>query len=145
MIQELLKTTKVTAVMSQPVITVQEHDEFHVVWEKMDTHDIRHLPIVNDVGCLVGLITERNLYKIHSPRRLEDGSWYYDSDLLDGFILKKVMVKNPFALKEYSTLEDVMRAVTQFKYGCIPIVDKDLVPVGIVTRNNIIKFFLTHA
>ena len=131
--------------MTKPVITVSTEDAFHVVWEKMDVYDIRHLPVVNHLGCLVGLITERNLYKIHSPRKLEDGSWYYDSDLLDGFILTKVMVQAPFTLSPDNTLLDVMKAMTQFKYGCIPIVDKNLIPQGIITRNNIIKFFLNHA
>ncbi len=145
MIKEVIHATKLSQVMAQPVITVKTQDEFHIVWEKMDLYDIRHLPVVNDLGCLVGLITERSLYKIHSPRKLEDGSWYYDSDVLDGFILTKVMQHNPFTLKEDNTLAEAMKAMTQFKYGCIPIVNKDLIPVGIVTRNNIIKHFLNHA
>lgn len=145
MIQNLLSSTKIADVMTKPVVSVIVHDEFHVVWEKMDHYDIRHLPVVNDLGCLVGLITERNLFKIHSPRKLEDGSWYYDRDLLDGFILGKVMTANPFTLKVDNTLADAMKAIAQFKYGCIPIIDKNLIPVGIVTRNNIIKFFLNHA
>lgn len=145
MIQALLRSTKLSDVMTKPVITVKSIDEFHVVWEKMDMYDIRHLPVVNDLGCLIGLITERSLYKIHSPRKLEDGSWYYDRDLLNSFILSKVMTANPFALKPSNTLFEAMKAMTEFKYGCIPIVDDHLVVVGIITRNNIIKFFLNHA
>lgn len=145
MIQEILTSTKLLDVMTAPVITVSEQDEFHIVWEKMDLYDIRHLPVVNDLGCIVGLITQRNLYKIHSPRKLEDGTWFYDRDLLDGFILHRVMETKLFVLKPENTLADAMKAITQFKYGCIPIVDKNLIPLGIVTRNNIVKFFLQHA
>ncbi len=145
MIQEILHSTKLADIMTKPVISVRNQDEFHVVWEKMATYDIRHLPVVNDMGVLVGIITERNLFKIHSPRKLEDGSWYYDKDLLDGFILAKVMVHEPFTLKPDNTLADAMQAISQFKYGCIPIIDNKLIPVGIITRNNIIKFFLKRA
>ena len=131
--------------MTKPIVSVGNQEEFHVVWERMATYDIRHLPVIDHMGSVVGVITERSLYKIHSPRKLEDGSWYYDRELLDGFILTKVMSQDPFTLRPDNTLADAMKAVIQFKYGCIPIVDKNNVPVGIITRNNIIKFFLNHA
>lgn len=131
--------------MTKPIVSVGNQEEFHVVWERMATYDIRHLPVIDHMGSVVGVITERSLYKIHSPRKLEDGSWYYDRELLDGFILTKVMSQDPFTLRPDNTLADAMKAVIQFKYGCIPIVDKNNVPVGIITRNNILKFFLNHA
>ena len=145
MIQELLLLTKLSDIMTKPIVSVGNQEEFHVVWERMATYDIRHLPVIDHMGSVVGVITERSLYKIHSPRKLEDGSWYYDRELLDGFILTKVMSQDPFTLRPDNTLADAMKAVIQFKYGCIPIVDKNNVPVGIITRNNIIKFFLNHA
>ena len=144
MIQEFIRSIKVTQVMAAPLITVKETDEFHVVWEKMETYDIRHLPVINDIGCLVGMISQRQLYKIHSPRKLEDGSWYYETDSLDSFILSKVMMKDAFVLNPHHSLEDVMKAMTQFKYGSIPITDENRVPLGIITRNDVIKFFLRH-
>jgi len=55
-------------IMVSSVVTVHEGDAFHIVWEKFETHKIRHLPVVNDAGCVVGLISQRHLYKIHSPR-----------------------------------------------------------------------------
>lgn len=145
MIQDILHSIKLADIMTKPVVTVSSQDEFHVVWEKMAAHDIRHIPVVDHAGTLVGIITERNLFKIHSPRKLEDGSWFYDKDMLDGFILTKVMVQEPFFLKPQNTIREAMQVIAQFKYGCIPVVDDNKVPVGIITRNNIIKFFLNHA
>lgn len=145
MIQELLRSTKIKELMISPVVTVRESDEFHIVHEKLAGHDIRHLPVVNEPGCVVGLISQRHLYKIHSPRRLEDGSWYYDKDVLDGFILKNVMLKDPFLLKADNTLLEAMGVMVQRKLGCIPIVDPYRLPVGIITRGDILNFFLHHA
>jgi CBS domain-containing protein len=110
----------------------------------MVTYEIRHLPVVNDAGSLVGLITERLLYKIHSPRKLEDGSFYYDDQMLDGFILKNVMFKEPFTLKPQNTLRDAVEYMTRSKFGCVVIVDDYRIPCGIVTRNDILKFLLTQ-
>ncbi len=145
MIKELIKTTSIKAVMASPVITVKDTDEFHVVYDKFTVYDIRHLPVVDSSGSVVGLISQRQLYKTHSPRRLEDGEWFYDKDLLDGFILKNVMIKDPFLFKETASLEEVMKTILEFKTGCIIVIDKLNRPVGIVTRDNVIKFFLTHA
>ena len=143
MIQHLLRKTLLKSVMTSPAITVFELEDFSVVKDKFELYSIRHLPVVNHKGVLVGLITQRDLYKIHSPRRLQDGSWYYDKDLLDGFILSKVMLSEIYTLKPENTLEDVVNAMVQFKFGCIPIVDDNNIPVGIITNDNILNFLLT--
>ena len=131
--------------MASPVITVREEDEFHVVQDKFSVYDIRHLPVINAAGRVVGLISQRHLYKIHSPRRLEDGQSYYDKDALDSFILKNVMVQDPYLLKPNNTLEEAMKAMVQFKFGCIPVVNDYGMPAGIITSDSIIGFFLKHA
>jgi CBS domain-containing protein len=145
MIQELLRKTKLKELMAAPAITVNQSDDFHVVQDKFTTHNIRHLPVLDDSGGVIGLITQRQLYKIHSPRKLEDGTWYYDKDMLDGFILKNVMIKEVVLLKPENTLSEALKIVSQSKLGCIPIVDDYRLPLGIVTRSDIFKFFLNHA
>ena len=142
-INSLLQSTTLGQIMIKPVISVREDDEFHVVQERMSHHGIRHLPVVNEAGVLVGLLTERYLYKIHSPRKLEDGSWYYDKVTLDNFILKNVMIKDPFVLTAESSLAEAMQTMSQQKYGCVVVVDDYHMPCGIVTRNDILKFLLT--
>src|SRR5271170_3818002 len=95
-IKQFLMDTRIREVMVSPVITVKETDDFALVQEKIALYDVRHLPVVNETGSIVGLISQRDLYQIHSPRRLEDGSWYYDKEALNLFLLKKVMVPKPF-------------------------------------------------
>ncbi len=140
--KEFLRSIKVKDVMTSPVITVHERDDFHVVQDKLATYDIRHLPVINDAGRVVGMISQRHLYKIHSPRHLENGEWYYDKDMLDSFILKNVMMKDLYLLKPENTLEEAMKDMVRFKIGCIPIVNDYGELVGIITRDTIIEFFL---
>ena len=129
--------------MTSPVITVNANDDFHVVQDKMAVHDIRHLPVVDHNGQVVGLVSQRHLYKIHSPRKLESGEWYYDKDMLDSFILKRVMVPDPRVLKPHTTLVEAMRDMVEFKIGCIPVVDDFKRSVGILTRDGILAYLLT--
>lgn len=145
MIKEIRQNTLLKDIMLSPVITIKETDDFHVVQDKFTTYDIRHLPVVDDAGHVKGLVSQRHLYKLHSPRKLEDGNWFYDNEILDSFILKNVMMTDPFMLKGDNTLEEAMQAMSQFKFGCIIIADNLRRPIGIITRDTIIKFFLNHA
>ena len=142
-IKQFLMETKAREVMVSPVITVKESDDFALVQEKIALYDVRHLPVVDDGGSIVGLITQRDLYQIHSPRRLEDGSWYYDKEALSKFILKNVMLSKPFTLKPGSSIFEAIEATVRFKFGCIPIVDDYKKPCGILTRDTILKFLIS--
>jgi acetoin utilization protein AcuB len=142
-IKQLLLDTKVRDVMAAPVITVKQTDDFAQVQEKIALYDVRHLPVVDETGSVVGLISQRDLYRIHSPRRLEDGSWYYDKEALHQFLLSKLMVPKPFTLKPENSLYEAIEATVRFKFGCIPIVDDYKKPCGILTRDTILKFLIT--
>ena len=134
--------TKIREVMVSPVITVKETDDFTLVQEKIALYDVRHLPVVDETGSITGIITQRDLYQIHSPRRLDDGSWYYDKAALSQFLLKNVMVPKPFTLKPGNSLFEAIEATVLHKFGCIPIVDDYRKPCGILTRDTILKFLI---
>jgi len=141
-IKQFLLNTKIRDVMVSPVITVKETDDFTLVQEKIALYDVRHLPVVDETGNIVGIITQRDLYQIHSPRRLEDGSWYYDKAALSQFLLKNVMLPKPFTLKPGNSLYEAIEAMGENKFGCIPIVDDYKKICGILTRDTILKFLI---
>ena len=142
-IKQYLHDIKIREVMDSPVITVKETDDFALVQEKIALYDVRHLPVVNETGSIVGIITQRDLYQIHSPRRLEDGSWYYDKEALNQFLLSKVMLPKPFTLKPGNSVYEAVEATVRFKFGCNPIVDDYKKPCGILTRDTLLKFLIT--
>ena len=141
-LKKFLQATPIRDVMAFPVITVKEDDDFALVHERFSLYSIRHIAVVNDAGVIVGLISQRDLYKIHSPRKLQDGSWYYDKELLNQFILKNVMHKDIFTLKPHQSLYEAMDAMVRFKFGSIPIVDDYNIPCGMMTRVNVLKFLI---
>ena len=142
-IKRALKGILIREVMASPVITVYESDDFALVQEKIALYDVRHLPVLDETGSIVGLITQRDLYQIHSPRRLDNGSWYYDKEALNRFLLKNVMLPKPFTLKADNSLKEALEAMVRFKFGCIPIVDDYKKPCGILTRDTILKFLIS--
>jgi CBS domain-containing protein len=51
------RTTRVGSLTRKPVIIAQESEETGVVIERMRTHGIRRVPIVDHTGALVGIVT----------------------------------------------------------------------------------------
>lgn len=138
-VKVLLSKVKISEIMTAPVITIREDAPLHEVAEKIQKNGIRHLPIVDKDNKLVGLMTERGLYKVQSPRWLEDGTWYYDQETLDNFILKSVMIHEPFTMSPDNTVAEAVLRMVEKKYGCILVVDKDRKICGIVSYVDLLK------
>jgi len=60
--QHIPLNTPLEKVMSKNIYTVSEDASFHEARATMRSNKIRHLPVVDSKGRLVGLISLRNLY-----------------------------------------------------------------------------------
>ncbi len=114
-------------------------DKLSTAEEYFHLYNIRHLPVIDKAGVLVGIFSQRDLYRLLAPRRGVDGEEIYDKMELDDFILKEVMTKNPFTLRPNDTLDKAVKAMVTEKYGCIPRVDDQNTRVGIVTQIDVLK------
>ncbi|OGX07620.1 MAG: hypothetical protein A2Z88_01780 [Omnitrophica WOR_2 bacterium GWA2_47_8] len=135
----LLNKVKLKEVMTPSPLSVREDAPFSQVVDRMTQHDIRHVPIVDKYDHLVGLMTQRDLYKIQPPHRNMEGLWVYDKDFLNSIILSSVMIKDPFTMRTDNTVAEAIINMVQFKYGCILIVDDQGVLLGIITQLDILK------
>ncbi len=125
--------------MVDRVIAIREDEPFSRVEEIFRERHIRHLPVVNGGFKLVGIVTQRDLYRITPPRKDDEGKLIYDKDILDGYILKNVMTKNPFVLTPNNTAAEALLAMVDKKFGCIPIIDQFKTLVGIVTQLDMLR------
>ena len=135
----LLQKTKIKEMMNTPVISLFVNSPFSKVVELFNEKKIRHLPIVNKSQKVIGLMTQRHLYKIHSPRKLIGGEWFYDKEALNNIDLQTVMIKKPFTLHPENSIADALDPMVRHKYGCIPIVDNKNILCGIITQYDILK------
>jgi len=138
-IRSLLNKVKLREIMSSPAISIRADSPFREVAKFFVQKKIRHLPVINSLQEVVGIITQRDLYKIQPPHKTEDGQWEFDLEALDGFILQNVMVSDPFTLTQDHTLADAIGPMVRHKYGCIPIVDDNKKLCGILTQFDLIK------
>lgn len=148
---EIVCKVLVGDVMASPVMTINRDHEFSGVEEIFLEKRIRHLPVVDDQKKLVGIVSQRDVYRRVSPRRslngevvytkdiLVDKDGYYEKESLNKFILKYVMHENPKTVRASQSIGEAIEIMTLDKAGCVPVVDRDRVVVGIITRHDILK------
>jgi acetoin utilization protein AcuB len=129
----------ITEIMSSPIKSVTLDDFLKDVKEIFDSNDIRHLIVIEE-GTLIGIVSERDLLKNISPYLNTNVYTTRDLATLNQRVIH-IVSRNPKFLKVTDQVEDAIALFNSVRIGCIPIVDDDHVPVGIVTRGDIIRHF----
>lgn len=100
--------------------TVPPEFSVYKAQELMRLYRIRHLPVV--VGNrIVGLLSDRNAKAAALSKWGED------------FIVKDVMIPDPYVAKPSSALEEILSEMIKYKYGSVVIQEKSGEVVGIFT------------
>jgi CBS domain-containing protein len=120
---------RISAIMSTKVIGVKPDDSLEVVKTLLFEKHFHHLPVTDDDGILVGIITSWDLIK--SNKRFEEYGNFKVSDLMT----KKVATLGP----NDSVGAAAMVFLRHLFHG-LPIVDDDKRLVGIITTHDIMKY-----
>ena len=111
-------------------------------WKTMRERRIRHLPVVDRHGALVGLITHRDLLAASpSSLALRD-----ERDRIDGFgwaTAADVMESHVSTAAAGESAADVALRMVRQKIGCMPVVDARGALVGIVTEEDFLRWSAT--
>ena len=103
--------------------------------ELMRDRGIRHLPIVDEGGGLVGLITQRSLLRA-LPSDVSNFSRFEVSYVLAKIKVREVMVRDVLTVGEDTALEEAARIMADRKLGCLPVMRGDTL-AGIITDNDV--------
>ena len=137
-----MKKMLLKEIMTQDPVTLNIDDSFCKVAQIFQEKDIRHLPIVNSQGLILGIISQRDLNRIASPQKGPNGEYLYDPAELTKYVLKQHVIQKVFSLSPEDTLEKAVAIMAEKKLGCMPITDPDGRVIGIVTVTDLLKLFL---
>jgi acetoin utilization protein AcuB len=124
-------------IMSSRVVSVEMDDKLSVVKEIFDKLRFHHVLVIEG-GKLVGVVSDRDLLKALSPRLgtlSESGS---DSATLNKRV-HQIMSRKPITLRSGASLMDAVQVFTAHRISCIPIVDHDDMPIGILSWRDLLK------
>lgn len=127
--------------MSKDVVTVVPEESMMKASKLMKDRDISRLPVVDDEGRLMGIVSDRDV-KEASPSKattLDVHELYY---LLSEIKVKDIMTKNPVALNVEDTVEKAAMVLHERRLSGLPVIDDDEKVVGIITESDIFRVFI---
>jgi acetoin utilization protein AcuB len=133
-IDEIMSLNKV---MSTNLITLEMDDDLGKAKAVFDQHKIHHILVLNDKE-LVGVITDRDIYKHLSPTIGTKKETPRDHSLLQKK-LHLVMNRNLTTAPGNTTLNEAVLLFHDNHISCLPIVNNKMEPLGIISWRDILK------
>jgi CBS domain-containing protein len=115
--------------MSTDLFTVHPEDLVDLAASVMDWEHIRHVPVEDEHGRLIGIITHRSLLR-YMARGGSNG-------LSRPVAVRDIMKHAPLTVSPETLTLDAIRLMRQHQIGCLPVVDGDKL-VGIITESDLL-------
>jgi len=133
---EALDDVPVSEVMTTRVVTASPDDFVSSIWEKMVEHKYTGLPVVDEKGRLVGVITQYDLLSEGARVALEASG-----GPRRGPRVRELMTRSVEYLYPWDSVFKAARLMLDRGYGRIPVVDKEPTRrlVGIIDREDIVR------
>lgn len=129
---------KIEALMNKKLITLPMDSSLSKANEVFKKQKIHHLLILDDDGLLAGIITDRDLYKHLSPTIGTSQETPRDTALMQKK-LHQIMARNIITSQAQNSLNEAVLLFFDNNISCLPIVDKQNKPIGIITWRDILK------
>jgi CBS domain-containing protein len=110
--------------MSTDLFTVRADDLVDLAASVMDWRHVRHVPVEDDEGRLIGLVTHRALLHLFSRGRQSDDE--------KTMTVREIMKKDPLSVTSSTPTLEALDLMQTNRIGCLPVVDDGQL-VGILT------------
>jgi CBS domain-containing protein len=145
---------KVKDFMIKDVITVKENDSLrHLLTELVD-HKIGGVPVVDDNGKMVGMVSDGDVLRSLSPQREQTVLDFYmmvfiyqgqESDvsikqMMDEPVRKIMTKKKIYSVMLDDHFEKVLKVLSHHHFKKVPVVDEDKKVVGVISRGDVIRY-----
>jgi CBS domain-containing protein len=117
----------VTGLMSQPVCACRDEESLRTAAERMWEHDIGVLPVVDDGGRLVGVVTDRDICM----------TAYLRGQTLEQCRIDSAMTREVASCHCETSVEDAQELMRQLQIRRLPVVDDQGRPVGMLSLNDL--------
>jgi len=126
--------------MTTELITISTEQNVIEAQHCMQDNHIRRIPVVDDDGSLVGIVSQRDI--LNFLPSILDGSSSGTSSLAGATKIGTIMTCAPMCVTPLTPLETVAQLMRQHKIGGMPVVADSGTLVGIITKSDIFSAFM---
>ncbi|HXV37877.1 MAG TPA: CBS domain-containing protein [Myxococcota bacterium] len=132
---------RVRDLMTAQVATLELNDKLKLADDVMRLGRIRHMPVLDDEGAIVGIVSQRDLFRGALARCIGYGE-FAQQKLLDQLVVKEVMSTGVAIVEPTAPLEDAARLMIERKIGCVVVAEEGRL-VGILTESDFVRLYAT--
>ncbi|MCA9605182.1 MAG: CBS domain-containing protein [Myxococcales bacterium] len=114
--------------MTTDLFTVRPTDLVDLAASVMDWEHVKHIPVEDDNGHLLGLVTHRSLLRLIARGKANQ----------DPVIVEEIMIRDPETISPDTPTLVAMEKMRENGYGCLPVVDDGKL-VGVITQSDLIR------
>lgn len=142
----------VKEMMAEKVVCLGIGDNLAVAMDAMQKGKFRHLPIVDEQGALVGLISDRDVLRylpfVYGQRLPGTGAFrssLFHVDIRDPSLslpVASIMTRNVTHIRPDCVFYDAVKMLHELKISCLPVVDKEKKLRGMITVTDVMRALL---
>ena len=125
-------------IMTRHIVTVSQDDSLKTLRELFETHHFHHL-LVTEGSRLVGVVSDRDLLKNISPFVGHSFSERSQDLATLNRRAHQIMTRQLITAHPDQTVQEAVHLMLQHGVSCLPIVDEQMKPVGIVSWRDLLR------
>jgi acetoin utilization protein AcuB len=126
--------------MSKDPVSVKPGDGIQDAISKMERGHFRHLPVTEDNGRLIGMLSDRDIRLIRPSLTFVSND---DARLqLGSLSVEQAAVFDPVKVSPETTLKETAELMLRWHVGGLPVVDHKDKLVGIITYTDLLREFV---
>ncbi len=122
-------------------ITIKPDQSVSEAVDLMSENKLHRLPVVDDQGKLIGLVTESVISR-NTPNSASSLSVYELNYLLNKLKISDIMIRDVKTIGKDALLEEAATVLRKYDIGCLPVTEEDGKLIGIITHNDIFTAFI---
>jgi len=127
--------------MTRHPVTVKVNESLMDALTKMKKGHFRHLPVVDNDGRLIGMLSDRDLRVIRPFTTRGDHDM--GKEKLAKLSVDQAAVFNPVAILYDANLQEAAELMLRWEVGALPVLSGDSYLIGIITYSDLLREFLT--
>lgn len=132
-------TGAVRDVMSKDPVVIQEGDSCQEALARMYRRRVRHLPVLDGHGLVIGVLTDRDLrHHLLSSSVIGNLGQVPVAALLEKVLVSAVMSAPPVVTNPEVSLSDAVKLMRERRLGSLPVVEGRRL-VGILTESDLLR------